>query len=64
LLTAIPGRVLVIRTASGKYAKVEILNYYKGNTTPLSTASDSVKIYNSRYYSFRYTFQGNGTTTF
>jgi hypothetical protein len=64
LLTAIPGRVLVIRTASGKYAKVEILNYYKGNTTPLSTASDSVKIYNSRYYSFRYTYQADGTTTF
>jgi len=64
LLTAIPGRVLVIRTASGKYAKVEILHYYRGNTTPFSTATDSVKIYDSRYYSFRYTYQGNGTTTF
>ncbi len=64
LLTAIPGRVLVIRTANGKYAKVEILNYYKGNTTPLSTASDNVKIYDSRYYSFRYTYQADGTTTF
>ena len=64
LLTAIPGRVLVIRTASGKYAKVEILNYYRGNTTPLSTASDSIKIYDSRYYSFRYTYQADGTTTF
>jgi len=64
LLTAIPGRVLVIKTANGKYAKVEILNYYKGNTTPLSTASDNVKIYDSRYYSFRYTYQADGTTTF
>ena len=64
LLSTIPGRVLVIRTANGKYAKVEILNYYKGNTTPLSTASDSIKIYDSRYYSFRYTYQADGTTTF
>jgi len=64
LLTAIPGRVLVIKTANGKYAKVEILNYYKGNTTPLSTASDNIKIYDSRYYSFRYTYQADGTTTF
>jgi hypothetical protein len=63
-LTAIPGRLLVIKTASGKYAKVEILNYYKGNTTPLTTASDSIKIYNSRYYSFRYTYQADGTKTF
>jgi len=64
IISAIPGRVLVIKTADGKYAKVEILNYYKGNTTPLSTATDSIKAYDSRYYSFRYTYQSNGTTTF
>jgi hypothetical protein len=64
LIKAIPGRVLVIRSAAGKYAKVEVLNYYKGNTTPLSTASDSIKTYNARYYSFRYTYQPDGTTTF
>ena len=64
LLTAIPGRVLVIRTANGRYAKVEILNYYKGNTTPPSTASNDIKIYDSRYYSFRYTYQADSTTTF
>ena len=34
LITPIPGRILVIRTATGKYAKVEILNYYKGGVTP------------------------------
>ena len=64
LLSPIPGRVLVIRTASGKYAKVEILNYYKGGVTPLATAPDNVKINEQRYYHFRYTYQGNGTTTF
>lgn len=64
LLTPVPGRVLVIRTASGKYAKVEILNYYKGGVTPSATASDNVKINEQRYYTFRYTCQGNGTTSF
>lgn len=64
LLTPIPGRVLVIKTANGKYAKVEILNYYKGGVTPSATAADNVKINEQRYYKFRYTFQGNGTTGF
>ena len=64
LLTPIPGRVLVIKTATGKYAKVEILNYYKGAVTPSATASDDVKINEQRYYSFRYRFQGNGTVNF
>ena len=64
LITATPGRVLVIRTASGKYAKVEILNYYKGGVTPITTASDSIKAFDSRYYTFRYSYQSNGSTTF
>ncbi len=64
IVSAIPGRVLVIRTATGKYAKVEILHYYKGNVTPSTTASDSIKAFDSRYYSFRYTYQANGSTTF
>jgi hypothetical protein len=39
-----PGRIIVIKTASGKYAKVEILNYYKnGDGEP-------------GYYTFRYAF--------
>lgn len=64
LVTPLPGRVLVIRTASGKYAKVEILNYYKGGTTPAATDPDALKIFSQRYYTFKYTYQGDGTTTF
>ncbi|MDO9155766.1 MAG: hypothetical protein Q7U17_02765, partial [Sediminibacterium sp.] len=64
LVTPIPGRVLVVRTASGKYAKVEILNYYKGGTTPATTASDAIKLTTQRYYTFRFSFQPNGTKTF
>ena len=64
LITPTPGRVLVIKTATGKYAKVEILNYYKGGITPLSSATDSVKAFDSRYYSFRYTYHADGSMNF
>lgn len=64
LITPIPGRILVIRTATGKYAKIEIQNYYKGGVTPDATASDNDKLTKQRYYTFRYTFQSNGSKTF
>ncbi len=64
LITPIPGRILVIRTASGKYAKVEIQNYYKGGVTPDATASDNDKLTKQRYYTFRYSFQSDGTKKF
>ncbi len=64
LLTPIAGRTLIIRTANGKYAKVEILNYYKGGVTLPTTASDFDKTYKQRYYTFRYTFQANGSKNF
>lgn len=54
LLTPIPGRTLVIRTATGKTAKVEILNYYRGGVTPSAAAPDSVKIRDQRFFHFRY----------
>lgn len=64
LLTPIAGRTLIVRTASGKYAKVEILNFYKGGVTLPTTATDADKTYKQRYYTFRYTFQANGSKTF
>ena len=64
LINPIPGRVLVIKTAKGNYAKMEILNYYKGGTTPSATASDDVKLKTQRYYTFRFAYQSNGTTSF
>ena len=55
LITPIPGRTLVIKTADGKYAKLEVLSYYKD--APASpTAADP-----SGYYKFRYSFQSDGT---
>ena len=64
LITPIPGRILVIRTASGKYAKIEIQNYYKGGVTPDATASDNEKLTKQRYYTFRYLYQPDGTKKF
>ena len=64
LVTPLPGRVLVIKTASGKYAKIEITCYYKKGVTPAATATDQEKLSSQRYYGFRYTFQANGTKTF
>jgi hypothetical protein len=64
LINIIPGRVLCIKTASGKYAKVEMLNYYKGGTTPLPSASDAEKFTKQRFLKFRYIYQPNGTKLF
>jgi hypothetical protein len=64
LLTPIPGRVLVIKTAKGKYAIVEILNYYKGGVTPAVSASDDIKLKTQRFYTFRYAYQSDGSMNF
>ena len=64
LITPLAGRVLVIKTASGKYAKLEIINYYKGGVTLPVTASDADKLKKQRDYTFRYIYQSNGTKTF
>ncbi|MBO0951994.1 HmuY family protein [Fibrella forsythiae] len=55
IVTPIPGRVLVIKTGDGKYAKVEILSYYKNApATPTATSR-------SRFYTFRYAYQPDGS---
>lgn len=64
LITPLAGRVLVIRTASGKYAKMEITCYYKGGVTLPVDASTADKLYKQRYYTFRFAYQPNGTKTF
>ncbi|UOQ74061.1 HmuY family protein [Hymenobacter cellulosilyticus] len=55
VVSPIAGKVLVIRTAAGKYAKLEVTNYYKGApATPTGTEP-------SGYYSFRYVYQPDGS---
>jgi hypothetical protein len=41
------GRTILVRTADGKYAKLEIISYYKG-------APEDVPTEESSYYTFRY----------
>lgn len=52
------GKVLVIRTAKGKYAKMEILSYYKD--APAAPTNQNP----SRYYTFQYVYQPSGTVKF
>ena len=58
VISAIPGRVLVFRTAQGKYAKVEIISYYKD--APINPTSADI----ARYYTFRYMYQDDGSKNF
>lgn len=58
LISPIPGVVLVIRTGDGKYAKVQIISYYKGAPENPTQASES------KYYTFRYVYQPNGSNKF
>lgn len=57
-ITAKAGKVYVVKTHDGKYAKIEILSYYKG--APATPAADSTP----RYYTFNFAYQANSTTTF
>jgi len=52
------GKVIIVRTGKGKYAKMEILSYYKD--APAAPTSQLP----SRYYTFRYLYQPDGTVKF
>ena len=55
LVSPIAGKVLALRTATGKYAKLEVQSYYKdAPATPSATTP-------SGYYTFRYIYQTSGT---
>ena len=56
VVAPIAGRVLLLRTATGKYARLEIVSYYKdAPATPAGTEP-------SGYYTFRYVYQPDGST--
>jgi hypothetical protein len=64
IVTPIPGRILVIRTAKGKYAKIEITSYCKGGINLTSSSSFNDILFKQRYYNFKLTYQPNGTKIF
>lgn len=57
-ISAKVGVVIVVKTFDGKYAKMRILNYYQGNPSEYSQENKS------RYYTFEYVYQPDGSRNF
>ncbi|MCO5934950.1 HmuY family protein [Mucilaginibacter sp. RB4R14] len=60
----VPGKIIVVKTSYGKYAKLEMKSYYKGNpdiTTP--AFADLTTRPASSYFTFRFAYQADGSTT-
>ncbi|MFM8851527.1 MAG: HmuY family protein [Cytophagales bacterium] len=58
IVTPIPGRLIVIKTSDGRYAKMEILSYYKGAPVLPNNVSDL-----DRHYTFQYVYQPAASTS-
>lgn len=58
IVSAIPGKVLIVRTHDDKYAKVEILSYYKD-----APAEPDGFVDESRFYTFNYVYNPNEAQT-
>ncbi|MBM3176917.1 MAG: HmuY family protein [Bacteroidetes bacterium] len=58
IVTPLAGNVFVIRTGTGKYAKMEILSYYLDAPASPTSANPS------RYYTFKYAYQSSGSRKF
>ncbi|WP_299452488.1 HmuY family protein [uncultured Microscilla sp.] len=56
LITPIAGKVIMVKTFDGKYAKVEILSYYKDAPATPDAFKDQ-----SATYTFRYMYQADGS---
>lgn len=58
VITPIPGKIIVVKTTNGRYAKIQIKNYYKDAPATPTVASPS------RYFTFDYIYQPNESTKF
>ncbi len=58
VISPMPGRVLLIRTADGRFAKIKIISYYRGS--PETPTAESA----ARFYTFDYVFQPDGSHSF
>ena len=58
LITPLAGKIIVVKTSEGKYAKIEILSYYKDAPANPDAFTDE-----SRYFTFNYTYQPNNNVT-
>lgn len=57
IITPKAGRVLVVKTADGKYAKMRLVSYYKGQTASNDPTA-------SRYFTFDYALNTDGDRRF
>jgi len=61
-----PGRLIIVKTGKGKYAKIEMISYYKGN--PKTDTPEFADYQKTRpagsYHTFNYVLQPNGTNKF
>ncbi|PWA09652.1 HmuY family protein [Flavobacterium laiguense] len=58
IISAKAGKVFVVKTHNGKYAKFEILSYYKD--APATPGANSV----ARNFTFKFVYQGSSSATF
>lgn len=58
IISSKSGKIFVVKTHDGKYAKFEILSYYKD--APAVPDANSA----SRYFTFNFAYQANSSTTF
>ncbi len=56
LITPIAGKIFVVKTHDGKYAKMEIISYYK------DAPANPDPAVGSRYFTFKYVYQPSGTS--
>ena len=60
LITPIPGKIFIIRTTKGNYAKVEMISYYENAPSATDAFTDATP-----YYTFNYVYNPNeGDTSF
>ena len=59
IVAPIAGQVIIVKTADGRYAKMEIQSFYKGAPATVNNLSDL-----DRYYTSRYVYQPGNTNSF
>jgi hypothetical protein len=59
IVSPMAGRVIIVKTADGRYAKMEILSFYKGAPAVVNNLVDL-----DRHFTFRYIYQPENKTSF
>lgn len=58
VISPIPGKVILVRTADGRFAKIKFISYYKGAPDAPTAESEA------RFITFDYVFQPDGSRLF